>query len=450
MANTIAEKVQAITGVATAETEFVDMGKKFVLNSVPKRVLIDSAVDGSNIVNSSGQTLPEVLISVRRNNRFCREVSEAISYAFDLTNTFTITVSAYSTIVADETIVIDGITITARATATTETLDFIPETSNNATAQNIADAIGNIAHLSATVLANIITITGATPLSETLTGVASAQTTSTTSLYNATELFPVFYKRTGKLYIKPDPTASAIGVVNKVDYTDIGDETEFDNIIVNYAASMEFTKMAQATRALMATQLAYILNESTGVAADIDAIWTALDTWIVSSAPTAPTFDATALANVTDALLNADKFVNESQTFETSYSAHSAGYWIYDEDIEMVQASTTTAAQELNRAKMELEKLAINLGKYQAGIQAFSGEINEESSRWQGHIQKAVAEIQEINGRIATVNAYGVVMNQDLQRAQQYYKFAFEEVNRIAMNGMPQQPQEQPQQEAKR
>lgn len=77
----------------------------------------------------------------------------------------TITVSDYSNIAADSTITVHGITLTMKAAATTEVADFIAQTSNNATAQNIDDLIGNIfdgtTGVSVSVSGAVVTVTGA-------------------------------------------------------------------------------------------------------------------------------------------------------------------------------------------------------------------------------------------------------------------------------------------------
>lgn len=77
----------------------------------------------------------------------------------------TVTVSDYANIAADATVTVHGITLIHKAANTTEYADWKAETSNNATAQNIDDLIGNIfdstTGVTVAVSGAVVTITGA-------------------------------------------------------------------------------------------------------------------------------------------------------------------------------------------------------------------------------------------------------------------------------------------------
>jgi len=456
MANTIAEKVQAITGVATADTELIDMGKKFVINNVPKHALLGEGTDGSNIVNSSGQAVPDVILNVRRNGRICRPVPENMAYAFDLKRTYTITVDDYSTIVAAETITVDEITLTARASGTTEELDFVPETSNDATAQNIADALANLTHLTVSVATNVVTVTGAKSCSESMTGVSVATTSSTTSLFDATALFPAYYIQAATIYIKPDPTASAVGVVTKVDYSDIADDSEFDNIIVNYAAAMEFQKLAELRRDAAISAIDKITNGTTGtVKLFLDTLaaisWTApTDPTLTKSLPTPsfPTALAISWSDVTDpamtkalpsvaitttldlsayttrlqaALDSLIQYVGRdgdatTQTIETK-AVHSAGYWIYDEDAEMVRANIETAQAEIANAQAEIGHMQALVAKYGQNVQAEVADVKGEIEVYLAELQQEIGiHKAQLDEQVAQYQAESMELKANVER----------------------------------
>ncbi len=88
---------------------------------------------------------------------------------------WTITVNQYSDKTDGDQIIIDGVVLEQRA-ATTEKATFVSETSNNATAQNIDDLIGNVfgstSGVTVSVSSAVVTITGAK-------SVTVSQTTST-------------------------------------------------------------------------------------------------------------------------------------------------------------------------------------------------------------------------------------------------------------------------------
>ena len=90
-------------------------------------------------------------------------------------NVHTVTVATYSDKTDGDQIIIDGIVLEQRAAAT-EKATFVAETSNNATAQNIDDLIGNVfgsvSGVTVSVSSAIVTITGAKT-------VTVSQTTST-------------------------------------------------------------------------------------------------------------------------------------------------------------------------------------------------------------------------------------------------------------------------------
>jgi len=146
------------------------------------------------------------------------------------------------------------------------------------------------------------------------------------SLYEATSFFPKYYIRSGKVYIKPDPTVSAVGVISTVTPPIITDTTDSDsitysqieNIIILYASALDFTALAnhfsRQTTSIMAT----------GGAAK-------------------------------DALEKAQKLIDDQSGVGGDSLSKSAQGWITEDDSEMTQVTVQAAAQEVQRAIAEME-----------------------------------------------------------------------------------------------
>lgn len=86
------------------------------------------------------------------------------------TNVWTVTVTD-AQMAANDTITIDGIELIVKAAATTEVADFIAAGTDNASAQNLDDVIGNIfkasSGVSVSVATNVVTVTGARAITTT-------------------------------------------------------------------------------------------------------------------------------------------------------------------------------------------------------------------------------------------------------------------------------------------
>lgn len=142
------------------------------------------------------------------------------------------------------------------------------------------------------------------------------------SLFEATAFFPKYYIRAGRVYIKPDPSVSAQGIVTTVSPPTIDSSTDSDsitysqieNIIINYAAALDFTALAN-----------YYSRQVTD---NIDT------------------------GDARDALDKAKLLIDGTET------TNNAQDWIDAEDSEMTVAVVQTAQQEVQRAIAE-----INTGK---------------------------------------------------------------------------------------
>lgn len=358
---------------------FINNGIRFILNSLPIELLYPFSTDGSNIVNDSGQALPSgILLGVKRNGYECKRVDKSMAYAYMTSRTFTITVSDYSNISVGHAITINGVKFYCVSVALTERAEFIKETSNDATAANIEDVIyatfsGSV---SASVSGAVITITGADSVTtEDSTRLTVAETKTSTSLFNSTAKFPHYFIQNGKVFIKPSPTASAVGVVSYASLVLADGNSasltipEIENIVVLYASFLDFGHISSVWRDLAQTEIAKITAASTGYLADFEAAL--------------PSALSISLTNVEAALTKASSLI------DTDFDSYLA-----NDDVEEAQVCVAGAGSEVQRASQEIAKLSAQisqanvntqtaaqiLGEIQAGVQTASSYINMSAS----------------------------------------------------------------------
>jgi len=150
---------------------------------------------------------------------------------------------------------------------------------------------------------------------------------SSTSLNAATTIFPAYYKREGLVFIKPNPSAGAVGTITSVAIptitaatTDTWSFKVLDQVIINYSCGLDCNGIASYWRKQGETLVA-----------------------------------ARSLTNVTDALAKAQAFIDDNLLVDfESYMAAAA------QDDQQAQLMLQGAAQEVNRAGAEIQKLQIN------------------------------------------------------------------------------------------
>jgi hypothetical protein len=77
---TIAAEIQAITGVTTADSNFIISGQKFIVANVPKNLLLFAKKRSNNIVDGSGILInTDTIVDVQRDGYSCREISSSDS-----------------------------------------------------------------------------------------------------------------------------------------------------------------------------------------------------------------------------------------------------------------------------------------------------------------------------------------------------------------------------------
>ena len=76
----IAAEIQAITGVTTADSNFIISGQKFIVANVPKNLLLFAKKRSNDIVNGNGVLVnTDTIVDVQRDGYSCRQISVADS-----------------------------------------------------------------------------------------------------------------------------------------------------------------------------------------------------------------------------------------------------------------------------------------------------------------------------------------------------------------------------------
>ena len=225
------------------------------------------------------------------------------------------------------------------------------------------------------------------------------------SIYYADANSPVYYIDNAVLSVIPEPTANQNARISIVlpdtsvdhNHTSIANfPSEMYHAVILYAASQLLHHKMTAINAKLPTDLdedlslfnaIADLNTSISVAADIPASFSDSN---VGSVPTL-NIQSGLPSEYTDAITKAKNLINvgivTDEALGTSDDAttFSAGYWLKDEDEEMVQSTLTVASQELQRASSWLAKYQNDINKemqeFTVDMQTYQGKVSEEGAR---------------------------------------------------------------------
>jgi len=228
---------------------------------------------------------------------------------------------------------------------------------------------------------------------------------NTDSIYYASKNSPVYYIDNAVLNVLPVPNNDEIVKISIVlpDTSVAGTDSAIDNFpsemyhgVVLYAAAQLLHHKMAALNAKLPTDLDADttvfdmmddLNTSISVSADIPASFSdsnvgdvpTLD--IQSNLPEEYTNAITQAKN----LINVGITTNEESGTNDDATAFSVGYWLQDEDDDMVQATLTTASQELQRASSWLAKYQNDINKeiqeFTVDMQTYQAKVAEESAK---------------------------------------------------------------------
>ena len=252
------------------------------------------------------------------------------------------------------------------------------------------------------------------------------------SIYFAGPNSPVYYILNGVLTVLPTPTANQTAKISIVlpDTTADGTSTNIDNfpsemyhaVVLYSAAQLIHHKMID-----MRGDLPSDLDADTTVfdaIANLNqtlSVSTSLPTWnttkalpssitLASSLPAdfsvdtnLPTLTISSdyATDLADALNKAKRLIDDASNAEGDSAATmtSAQGWLADEDEDMVAATLSTAAQELQRANSIMQKFQADINKE---VQQFTGDMQTYQAEIQEEQAKANAAAQKVNTEIAS------------------------------------------------
>ena len=280
---------------------------------------------------------------------------------------------------------------------------------------------------------------------------------NTDSIYYASKDSPVYYIDNGVLNVLPIPDNNEIVKISIVlpDTSVAGTDSAIDNFpsemyhgVVLYAAAQLLHHKMASLNAKLPTDLdadttvfnaiqdigeslsltASLPNWSTSkglpdtidIASDLPGGWTdlssAMPTLNISTSLSSEYGDAlTQAKNLIDVGITTDE---ASGTDEDS-TPQSAGYWLKDEDEEMVQSTLTVASQELQRASAHLAKFQADINKevqeFTVDMQTFQAKLSEEQADINAAAQKVSTELA-VDSSIASTDV--AIYQAELQKEQ--------------------------------
>ena len=266
------------------------------------------------------------------------------------------------------------------------------------------------------------------------------------SIFERTVIFPGYILRNGRVFIKPNPTDSAVGIVTYVAFPTIVNDTQdtwtfriFNNIIFQYAAGFDYLTIGSYWRKIGETELNSIVSD---VSASLVNFATAIPTWsavtmddipdvptvtisytgpsgyslpesisLITSLPSTISLNSTLPADMSLSSSLPDSF-SISATLPT-YSPQSLSLSYTDITNALTKAQdfidnasglgssaktveeylANTASQEVNRANSSIQKEILKIQEYSNGIQQALGRFNADVSKYQSETQKEVSGI---------------------------------------------------------
>jgi len=198
---------------------------------------------------------------------------------------------------------------------------------------------------------------------------------------------------------------------------------EVDKAIIEAALINPEVDLAKAEAAELATQT----DNSGDIETALDAMNTALDKFRADASDPALFGDQSqyttgeGLTHVKDALelardtIDTGFITNEDSGSSDDATPKSVGYWLNDEDTDMVQATLGVAQTEIQRAKTHIEE-------WSATVQALLGEANGFAKEAQARVAFSGAKAQSVQSYINTAEGYVKSTNSTLQTADGFVK----------------------------
>tara|TARA_R100000654_G_scaffold863_5_gene3362 strand:- start:17381 stop:18508 length:1128 start_codon:yes stop_codon:yes gene_type:complete len=228
------------------------------------------------------------------------------------------------------------------------------------------------------------------------------------SIHFATSLSPAYYIEGRKIFMKPIAGSGAVMqlelVQNKNGYTINDNNEKIYNADGDASTQAGFPPQFNELVVLHASECILMekLSEFTNkLPTDLDSDLTMFDKITDISAQISldtslPSFTAPTFRNANDALTKAQNLI-DGTTMGGDTENESVQYWLADEDEDMVQATLSTASQELQRASAILSdynaELSRNVSQFQQDVAKMGLELNEEQAKQQAKIAELQANL---------------------------------------------------------
>ena len=230
------------------------------------------------------------------------------------------------------------------------------------------------------------------------------------SIHFATALSPAYYIEGRKIFMGPIAGSGKLMqlelVQNKNGYT-INDNNEKiynadgdANTQSGFPPQFNELVVLHASECILMEKLSEFTNK---LPTDLDSDLTMFDKIADISAQISldtslPSFTAPTFRDASDALTKAQNLI-DGTTMGGDTENESVQYWLADEDEDMVQATLSTASQELQRASAILSdynaELSRSVSQFQQDVAKMGLELNEEQAKQQAKIAELQANLNK-------------------------------------------------------
>tara|TARA_A100001391_G_scaffold64315_1_gene40248 strand:+ start:9012 stop:10139 length:1128 start_codon:yes stop_codon:yes gene_type:complete len=230
------------------------------------------------------------------------------------------------------------------------------------------------------------------------------------SIHFATALSPAYYIEGRKIFMRPIAGSSKLMklelVQNKNGYTINDNNEKIYNADGDASTQSGFPPQFNELVVLHASECILMekLSEFTNkLPTDLDSDLTMFDKIADISAQISldtslPSFTAPTFRDASDALTKAQNLI-DGTTMGGDTENESVQYWLADEDEDMVQATLSTASQELQRASTILSdynaELSRSVSQFQQDVAKMGLELNEEQAKQQAKIAELQANLNK-------------------------------------------------------
>ena len=197
------------------------------------------------------------------------------------------------------------------------------------------------------------------------------------------------------------------------------------------ADTTSFNKISDIAGSISLISLPSFANASKSLPSTISIASSLPADWTSSLSSAIPTFSLSGVSisgEYADAILMAKDLIdvgivtNEDSDASDDATPQSAGYWLKEEDPEMVSANLATAAQELQRASSHLQNyqndVNVKIKTFESEMATFQSKLTEEQAELNAAAQKVSTELS-VDSTIASTDV--AIYQAEMTREQTRY-----------------------------